>query len=72
MDAGWATVLAAAIAGTFGLLTVLVARFAKENRADHAVVMGMLKYINKGINRTEIKLDKVSEKVSDHLTNHPK
>jgi hypothetical protein len=32
----------------------------------------MLKYMNKGINRAEIKLDKVSEKLSDHLENHPK
>jgi hypothetical protein len=72
VDAGWSIVLAAAVTGSFGLLTVVVSQFRKENRRDHDVVMGMLKYINKGINRTEIKLDKVSEKVSDHLENHPK
>jgi hypothetical protein len=72
VDAGWSLILAAAVTGAFGLLTVVVTQFRKENRRDHDVVMGMLKYINKGINRTEIKLDKVSEKVSDHLENHPK
>lgn len=72
VDAGWSLILAAAVTGAFGLLTVVVTQFRKENRRDHDVVMGMLKYINKGINRAEIKLDKVSEKLSDHLENHPK
>jgi hypothetical protein len=72
MDAGWATVLAAAIAGTFGLLTVLVARFAKENRADHAVVQGILRGMHKTIYRTEDKIDKVNDKLSEHLENHKK
>jgi len=72
VDAGIALVLAAAVTGAFGLLTVVVSQFRKENRRDHDVVMGMLKYMNKGINRAEIKLDKVSEKLSDHIENHPK
>jgi hypothetical protein len=72
VDAGWSLILAAAVTGAFGLLTVIVSQFRKENRRDHDVVMGMLKYMNKGINRAEIKLDKVSEKLSDHLENHPK
>ena len=72
VDAGWSLILAAAVTGAFGLLTVVLSQFRKENRRDHDVVMGMLKYMNKGINRAEIKLDKVSEKLSDHLENHPK
>lgn len=67
MDAGWSLILAAAVTGAFGLLTVVVTSFRKENRRDHDVVMGMLKYINKGIARTEIKVDKVDNKLKDHL-----
>lgn len=70
VDAGWAIVLAAAVTGTFGLLTVVVSQFRKENRRDHDVVMGMLRYMNKGINRTETKVDKVSDRLTDHIQNH--
>jgi hypothetical protein len=72
MDAGWATVLAAAVAGTFGLLTVLVARFAKENKADHAVVQSILRGMHKTIYRTEDKIDVVANKLSEHVENHKK
>jgi hypothetical protein len=67
MDAGWSIILAAAVTGSFGLLTVIVSQFRKENRRDHDVVMGMLKYINKGIVRTEIKVEQVDNKLKDHL-----
>jgi hypothetical protein len=67
MDAGWSIILAAAVTGSFGLLTVIVSQFRKENRRDHDVVMGMLKYINKGIVRTEIKVEQVDSKLKDHL-----
>jgi len=67
VDAGWSLILAAAVTGSFGLLTVIVSQFRKENRRDHDVVMGMLKYINKGIVRTEIKVEQVDNKLKDHL-----
>jgi hypothetical protein len=67
VDAGWSIILAAAVTGSFGLLTVIVSQFRKENRRDHDVVMGMLKYINKGIVRTEIKVEQVDNKLKDHL-----
>lgn len=67
VDAGWSIILAAAVTGAFGLLTVIVSQFRKENRRDHDVVMGMLKYINKGIVRTEIKVEQVDNKLKDHL-----
>ena len=67
MDAGWSLILAAAVTGAFGLLTVVIASFRKENRRDHDVVMGMLKYINKGIARTELKVERVDNKLKDHL-----
>ena len=65
MDAGIALVLAAAVTGSFSLLTVLVQRFRKENARDHDVVMGMLKHINKSIVRTENKLE-------THIRDHDK
>jgi hypothetical protein len=67
VDAGWSLILAAAVTGAFGLLTVILSQFRKENRRDHDVVMGMLKYINKGIVRTEIKVEQVDNKLKDHL-----
>ena len=63
MDAGIALVLAAAVTGSFSLLTVLVQKFRKENAKDHDVVMGMLKYMHKSVIRTEGKLDK---HIEDH------
>ena len=67
VDAGWSLILAAAVTGAFGLLTVIVSQFRKENRRDHDVVMGMLKYINKGIASTELKVERVDSKLKDHL-----
>ena len=67
VDAGWSLILAAAVTGAFGLLTVILSQFRKENRRDHDVVMGMLKYINKGIARTELKVERVDNKLKDHL-----
>jgi hypothetical protein len=67
VDAGWSLILAAAVTGAFGLLTVVLSQFRKENRRDHDVVMGMLKYINKGIARTELKVKRVDNKLKDHL-----
>ena len=68
MDAIWAAV----ITGSFGLLTIFVAKFSKENKADHAVVQGILRGMHKTIYRTEDKIDKVSDKLSGHLENHQK
>lgn len=65
MDGGIAIVLAAAVTGSFSLLTVLVQKFRKENARDHDVVMGMLKHMHKGIVRTESKLE-------THIRNHNK
>ena len=65
MDSGIALILAAAVTGSFSLLTVLVQRFRKENAKDHDVVMGMLKYMHKSVIRTEGKLDK-------HIEDHNK
>lgn len=66
------TVWAAVITGSFGLLAVVITKFAKENRDDHAVVQGILRGMHKTIYRTEDKIDKVNDKLSEHIENHQK
>ena len=72
MDAGWAVFLAAVVSSVGGLLTVLLQQFRKENAKDHDIVMGMLKMVYKKQGTVEYKIDKVSDKLSEHLENHPK
>jgi ribosomal protein S15P/S13E len=72
VDAGWAVFLAAVVSSVGGLLTVLLQQFRKENAKDHDVVMGMLKMVYKKQGFVEYKIDKVSDKLSEHLENHPK
>mgnify|MGYP006297063213 CR=1 FL=1 len=62
MDAGTATVLAAIITGVFALVG-LILRFWHENREDHAVVVG-------SINRLTNTMERVEEKIDDHITDH--
>jgi len=72
VDAGWAVFLAAVVSSVGGLLTVLLQQFRKENAKDHDVVMGMLKMVYKKQGSVEYKIDKVSDKLSEHLENHQK
>ena len=62
MDTGTATVLAALITGIFALLNILL-KFRRENRDDHAIVVGSL-------NRLTSAVERVEEKVDDHITDH--
>ena len=59
VDAGIALVLAAAVTGAFGLLTVVIQRFKAENRKDHDTVMAMLRLMRRAQDRTEDKVDTV-------------
>jgi hypothetical protein len=70
VDAGIALVLAAAVTGAFGLLTVVIQRFKAENRKDHDTVMAMLRLLRRAQDRTEDKLDTVSDRLTDHITKH--
>jgi hypothetical protein len=72
VDAGWSVIWASVIAGLFGLLTVLMQRLKKENTKDHEIVMGMLKMVYKKQNSVEHKIDKVSDKLTEHIENHKK
>ena len=70
MDAGWAVFLSAVVAGAFSVLVAVIQKFKKENASDHEVVMGMLKMVYKKQNSVEHKLDKVSDRLTDHIQNH--
>ncbi len=70
MDAGWAVFLSAVVAGAFSVLVAVIQKFKKDNASDHEVVMGMLKMVYKKQNSVEHKLDKVSDRLTDHIQNH--
>jgi hypothetical protein len=70
MDSGLATVLAAAVTGAFALLAVLVNRSRKENKNDHAYVSGLLAMLYKSTNRIETKVDRVDERLTNHIESH--
>ncbi len=70
MDAGWAVFLSAVVAGSFSVLVAIIQKFKKENASDHEVVMGMLKMVYKKQGSVETKIDKVSERLTDHIENH--
>ena len=70
MDAGWAIVLAAVVSAVGGILVALIQKFRKENQKDHDVVMGMLRIVYKSLQRNEMKLDKVDERLTDHIESH--
>jgi hypothetical protein len=62
MDAGLATVLAAAVTGAFALLAVLVNRSHKENKKDHAYVAGLLlSMLYKSSGRIEGKVERLDD-----------
>jgi low affinity Fe/Cu permease len=70
MDAGWAMVVAAAVSTVGAVMVALLQRFRKENARDHEVVTGMLKIMHRAIQRTETKLDKVDDRLTDHIESH--
>jgi low affinity Fe/Cu permease len=70
MDAGWAMVVAAAVSTVGAVMVALLQRFRKENARDHEVVTGMLKILHRAVQRTEIKLDKVDDRLTNHIESH--
>lgn len=70
MDAGWAIVLAAVVSAVGGILVALIQKFRKENQKDHDLVMSMLRIVYKSLQRNEMKLDKVDERLTDHIESH--
>jgi hypothetical protein len=70
MDTGLATVIAAIVTAGFALLGVALSRFRKENHEDHAHVRGLLTMLYKSQNRIETKVDRVDERLDDHIELH--
>lgn len=70
MDAGLATVLAAAITGSLALIGHLVNRVRKENAEDHEYVQGLLSMLYRSQTRIERTVERVDERLSDHLEFH--
>jgi len=70
MDAGWAVVLAAVVSAVGAVIVAFIQKFRKENREDHQVVTGMMSLIYKSLQRNERKLDKVDERLTDHIESH--
>ena len=65
MDAGYATVLAAAIATFGGIIVAIIDKFRKENRRDHGAVMDALDRVSNTMERVEGKVD---SHIEWHLT----
>jgi len=70
VDAGWATVVAAAITAVGGVLVVLIQKARKENAKDHEVVQGILRMVYRSQQRTEDKVDKVADRLNEHIVEH--
>lgn len=70
MDGGWALVVGAVVTAVGAIIVAILDKFRKENSEDHQVVLGMLKIMHKSQQRTEEKVDKVDERLSDHLQFH--
>jgi hypothetical protein len=70
VDSGIALILAAAVTGAFGLLTVIIQRFKAENRKDHDTVMAMLRLMRRAQDRTEDKVDTVQDRLTEHIIKH--
>ena len=70
MDTGIASIWVACIGGSFSLLAIVLQRFKTENKKDHDTVMAMLRLMRRAQDRTEIKLDKVDDRLSNHLEFH--
>ena len=70
MDAGIASIWVACIGGSFSLLAIVLQRFRSENKKDHDTVMAMLRLMRRAQDRTEDKVDKVSERLTDHIAKH--
>ena len=70
MDANAALIVAAAVTALGGILVAVIQQFRKENQTDHQVVVGLLHVLRKSQLRVEDKVDKVDERLTNHLEFH--
>ena len=70
MSQAWALLLASVVTASGAIMVAFINKFRKENHRDHEVVTGMLKIMHRAIQRTEAKLDKVDERLTEHIVDH--
>jgi hypothetical protein len=70
MDIGTASIIAASITGGFTVIVAAINKFRKENKDDHAFVRGMLSMLYSSQTRIERKVEKVDDRLSNHLEFH--
>ena len=70
MDANAALIVAAAVTAVGGIVVAIIQQFRKENHTDHQVVVGLLQVLRKSQQRVEDKVDRVDERLSNHLEFH--
>ena len=70
MDGGWAMVIAAVVSTVGGVMVALIQKARKENHKDHEVVQGILRMVYRAQQRTEDKVDRVNERLADHIYQH--
>ena len=70
MTQAWAVFLASVVTASGGIVVALITKFRKENRADHQVVTGMMGVIYKALQKQDAKLDRVDERLSNHIESH--
>jgi lipopolysaccharide biosynthesis regulator YciM len=70
MDMATASIIVAVITAVGGIIVAAINKFRKENHNDHAYVRGMLTMLYKSQNRIESKVDRVDDRLSNHLESH--
>jgi len=70
MDANAALIIAAVVTAVGGILVAIIQQFKKENHTDHQVVIGLLHVLRKSQARVEDKVDRVDERLTNHLESH--
>jgi hypothetical protein len=70
MDANAALIVAAVVTAVGGILVAIIQQFKKENHTDHQVVVGMLRLVHRSQQRVEDKVDRVDERLTNHLESH--
>jgi len=70
VDANAALIIAAAVTAVGGIIVAIIQQFRKENHTDHQVVVGLLHVLRKSQIRVEDKVDRVDERLSNHLEFH--
>lgn len=72
MSQAWAVFLASVVTTSGGVLIAVMNRVRKENARDHEVVQGILRMVHRSQQRTEEKVDHVTDRLFRHIEEHHK